>query len=73
MCILPLNIVNEKIYGVLWIWYIILAVLSSLAVLYRLACILVPDVRTYMLWKSHNNWALVANICRNRPVGGNII
>ena len=69
MCILPLNIVNEKIYLVLWYWYIVLAVSSAVAVIYRLVCFMFPEVRVFMLRKPHNNWTTVADICRNRPVG----
>ena len=68
---LPLNIVNEKIYLVLWMWYIILTILSSLAVLYRITCVLFPELRTWMLWKSQHNWAVIAKICQNRPVDKN--
>ena len=68
MCILPLNIVNEKIYLVLWWWYIVLSVLSAMAVLYRLTSILLPDLRTWMLWKSQRQWKPIDRICRNRPV-----
>ena len=35
LCILPLNIVNEKTYIFLWFWYIILAVILTLLVIYR--------------------------------------
>jgi len=69
MCILPLNIVNEKIYLVLWWWYIVLSVLSAMAVLYRLTSILLPDLRTWMLWKSQRQWKPIDRICRNRPYG----
>ena len=72
MCLLPLNIVNEKIYLVLWWWYIVLAVCSALAVIYRTACFMFPEFRVFMLWKPHNNWTMVANICRNRPVSEKI-
>jgi hypothetical protein len=30
MCVLALNIINEKIYVMLWFWLIILAVMTSL-------------------------------------------
>ena len=73
MCILPLNIVNEKIYLILWFWYIILAVFSALAVIYRISCIFHPGFRVLQLWRPHNNWNMVADICRNRQVVANNI
>ena len=36
LCILPLNIVNEKIYIFLWFWLLLLGCLSTLVVAYRL-------------------------------------
>lgn len=49
LCILPLNIVNEKTYIFLWFWYIILAVILSLLVIYRLVIIFVPKIRPRLL------------------------
>lgn len=49
MCVLALNIINEKIYVFLWFWFIILAVLTSLYLLYVLAVISVPSMRRYMV------------------------
>ena len=37
LCILPLNIFNEKIYIFLWFWFVSLAVVSGVGLLYRLA------------------------------------
>ncbi|XP_049834162.1 innexin inx3-like [Schistocerca gregaria] len=45
MCVLALNILNEKIYIFLWFWLIILAVISSLGLLYTLAIMLSPKAR----------------------------
>jgi len=45
MCILPINIINEKIYVFLWFWFYFLAVVSAGAILYRLATIAVPKFR----------------------------
>lgn len=49
LCILPLNIVNEKTYIFIWFWYIILASLLTLLVIYRAFMILMPQVRPRLL------------------------
>ncbi|XP_066993425.2 innexin inx3 [Anabrus simplex] len=49
LCVLATNIINEKIFYILWFWFIILAVLSALAVLYSTAIILFPAVRKWLL------------------------
>lgn len=49
LCVLPLNIVNEKIYVFLWFWFIILSVLSGISLIYRLAVIMGPKLRLYLL------------------------
>nr|XP_045616204.1 innexin inx2-like [Procambarus clarkii] len=48
LCVLPLNIVNEKIFIFLWFWFIIVAVCSGAGLLYRLATFL-PIVRHTLL------------------------
>lgn len=49
MCVLALNILNEKIYIFLWFWFIILAVLSGLALVYSTAVVLLPTTRETIL------------------------
>lgn len=49
LCVLPLNIVNEKIYVFLWFWFIILTVVSGLSIIYRAAIVISPTVRLYLL------------------------
>ena len=49
MCVLALNIINEKIYVALWFWFIILAVLTALYLLYVLAVISVPSMRRVLV------------------------
>lgn len=46
MCILPINIVNEKIYVFLWFWFYFIAIVSVLAVIYRLATLFSSQIRT---------------------------
>jgi len=49
LCILPLNVVNEKIYIFLWFWFVMLTFLSSLTVLYRFAVVISPRIRGFLL------------------------
>ncbi|KAJ8973836.1 hypothetical protein NQ317_017993 [Molorchus minor] len=49
LCILPLNVVNEKIYVFLWFWFIILSILTLLTVIYRVIIIFSPRMRVYLL------------------------
>lgn len=50
MCLIPINIMNEKIYIILWFWFVILSILSGLEVLYRFLMFLVPKLRFYVLY-----------------------
>lgn len=45
LCLLPLNIINEKIYIALWFWFIILAILTLLVIFYRLFAVVSENVR----------------------------
>lgn len=49
LCLLPLNIVNEKTYIFIWFWFFILAVLFVAIVVYRAAIIFVPKIRPRLL------------------------
>ncbi|KAK7862572.1 hypothetical protein R5R35_004187 [Gryllus longicercus] len=49
MCVLALNILNEKIYIFLWWWFIFLAVISGLALFYSSSIIVSPAIRRNIL------------------------
>ncbi|XP_025988274.1 innexin inx1 [Solenopsis invicta] len=49
LCILPLNIVNEKTYIFIWFWFFILAVLLITQILYRAMIIFAPFIRPKLL------------------------
>ena len=53
----------------MWLWLIVLVVASSVAVLYRAACIIFPGVRTYILWGETSKWSHIADVCKNGQVG----
>ena len=47
-CILPLNIVNEKLYIVLWFWYVFIIAMSLLVVIFRIFCFSAKALRRYV-------------------------
>ncbi|XP_069172633.1 innexin inx2-like [Procambarus clarkii] len=55
LCVLPLNILNQKIFVFLWFWFVTVAVISTLGLVYRLATF-TPTVR-HMLLRSRSRLA----------------
>lgn len=52
-CLLPLNILNEKIFIMQWFWFIILAVFLGVLIIYRLMLIFSRSLRCRVLYQ-HN-------------------
>lgn len=71
LCVLALNILNEKIYIFLWFWFIILAVFSGLAVLYSMAIVLMPSTRETIIKKrfKFGTATSVSTLIRKTQVG----
>ena len=44
ICVLPINIMNEKIYVFLWFWFVILATGTVVSLLYHVFNLVVPSV-----------------------------
>lgn len=49
LCVLALNVLNEKIYILLWFWFSTLAVVSGISLIYRLCVLSIPKLRYYLL------------------------
>ncbi|XP_053971103.1 innexin inx3 [Hylaeus volcanicus] len=71
LCVLALNILNEKIYIFLWFWFILLAALSGVALLYSMAVVLLPSTRETILRKrfKFGTAAGVSALIRETQVG----
>lgn len=45
LCILPLNILNEKIYITMWFWFVFLAAITGIMLIYRACTFAYPNFR----------------------------
>ncbi|XP_071546702.1 innexin inx1-like [Panulirus ornatus] len=60
MCVLPLNIVNEKTYIFLWVVYIITAAICGFVLLLHILLFLLPSVRnTFLVYLAHKQMTKV--------------
>ncbi|XP_023346224.1 innexin inx2 [Eurytemora carolleeae] len=50
LCVLPLNIINEKIYVAMWFWFVFLASVTAAFLIYRIATCFSLDLRSYVLF-----------------------
>ncbi|XP_063373735.1 innexin inx1 [Cydia amplana] len=71
LCVLPLNMVNEKTYVFLWFWYVALATLLSMLLVYRLIILFVPSIRPRLLHARSRSIAMetAASVSRRCDVG----
>ena len=51
LCILPLNVINEKIYIFLWFWFMLLAAVTFVSLVVRVALLVSPRLRFFLIKK----------------------
>ncbi|XP_018335837.1 innexin inx1-like [Agrilus planipennis] len=61
LCILPLNIVNEKTYIFIWFWFMLLATLLAFLVIYRILIIIMPKIRPRLM--NAKNKTIPIDVC----------
>lgn len=49
LCVLPLNIQNEKSYVFIWFWFIIISCLLCILVIYRMMLVFLPRLRPHVM------------------------
>jgi len=49
LCVLALNIINEKIYLFLWFWFVCLIIIGGLQLIYRAVLVLLPGLRNKII------------------------
>jgi hypothetical protein len=58
LCILSNNLFNQKYFLALWLWWLALAIISVIGIIYRLARIAVPDLSRSILMRRVKAWRL---------------
>lgn len=71
LCLLPLNIINEKIYIFIWFWFYTLTFLTGSMILVHLIVIACPPVRVYILHTQFRTSQLdhLHTIVRKKSIG----
>jgi hypothetical protein len=66
LCVLAVNIINEKIYIILWLWFVIIGVFTVLDIIYIILLFLVPPMRVMLLERKTKNMKGAADIIKKK-------
>lgn len=71
LCVLAQNIVNEKAFIFVWFWYVIMATLLCMVMVFRLVLVFVPTVRPHLIHMRNRMVSIDALkvICQKSSVG----
>jgi hypothetical protein len=53
LCVLGMNIINEKTYAFLWFWFMFLAVVTGVMLVVRMVPLCIPAVRPWGTYNLH--------------------
>ncbi|XP_025206032.1 innexin inx3-like [Melanaphis sacchari] len=76
MCILSQNVLNEKIYLLLWIWFLILAITSVFALIYKIVIItqiVKKKILLINIFRFTNNKQIISKLINKFQVGDYIL
>eukprot|EP00092_Neocalanus_flemingeri_P022209 GFUD01024088.1.p1 GENE.GFUD01024088.1~~GFUD01024088.1.p1 ORF type:complete len:385 (+),score=43.09 GFUD01024088.1:90-1244(+) len=75
MCTLPINIINEKIYLVMWLWFMVLTLVTILCLLHQSLLLLLPSLRQIHIQRRSGVTAhhLVRNVANRSTYGDAVL
>lgn len=71
LCVLALNIINEKLYLIMWFWFVILACVTFLGLFHHILVFCVPPIRSKVLQRRAKlcNTTIIEEVGKKLQVG----